>query len=131
MMMNWIFLRYETPLQAEKALCQNGTLFTLPATSSIGRSPKMMLGVLRVDASLANLLGLNPKKMWDSNAVPWVVGEKKTTTTLFTKEEDILLDKQPPTRTNTDTLQHRTNICQKVMSWFLGLIMLEEDGKAD
>ena len=90
----------------------------------------MMLGVLRVDASLANLLGLNPKKMWDSNAVPWMGGEQKTTTTtVFTKEEDILLDKQPPTRTTTDTLQHRTHICQKVMSWFLGWVMLEEDGK--
>jgi len=40
---NWIFVRFETRLQAEKAICKNGTLL----------SPSVMLGVIRLDAQIA------------------------------------------------------------------------------
>ena len=49
---NWTCLRYETPLQAEKALCQHGT-FLGGAGGSL-----LLVGVMRVDAGLARAVGL-------------------------------------------------------------------------
>jgi hypothetical protein len=54
---NWIILEYETRLEAEKALCQNGLLLDARLMSS-KREEVMILGVMRLDVSIARKLGL-------------------------------------------------------------------------
>jgi len=49
---NWLFIRYETRLQAEKALCRNGILLT----------PNIMLGVCRLDNQMASRLNFRLDK---------------------------------------------------------------------
>ena len=145
MAINWICIRYDTVLEAEKAMCQNGTIFTL-SSSSYGPNPKMIVGVLRLDISLANELGLDIKAIQSSHttttsssAIPWNNGINKSqnidSSNTLCKEEDILLMDRPSLDTSSihPNDRRRTNICQKIMSWFYTGMVLKNDnlgGKA-
>jgi len=140
MAINWICIRYDTVLEAEKALCQNGTIFTMSlssSSSSYGPNPKMIVGVLRLDIALANALGLDIKAIQSSHtsssAIPWNNGINKSqnidASNTLCKEEDILLMDRPSPDTSSihPYDRRRTNVCQKIMSWFYTDMVLNKD----
>ena len=110
---NWVCLRYETYLQAEKALCQHGTFLDggLPSSGERraggggGAASLIIVGVMRVDAALARTLGLAgpgggvaPTSVRTASGVASGVGvggrssiTSKSNASALLAEEDILL----------------------------------------
>jgi len=100
---NWVCLRYETSLQAEKALCQHGTFLDggLPSSGERraggggGPGSLIIVGVMRMDAALARTLGLAGP---EGGVAPAALGaggggrsSNKSTELALLAEEDILL----------------------------------------
>jgi hypothetical protein len=61
---NWVCIHYQSALQADKALCQHGSLLDVHAhsqsssMSSSSMSMPMIVGVMKMDAAVADKLGL-------------------------------------------------------------------------
>lgn len=126
---NWICLRYETPLQAEKALCQHGTFLDGgnpsagdgAAIDASGRNdPLIIVGVMRMDAGVARTLSLAGPE--GGVAPPRVSGGRpvianKTAKTLLS-EEDILLGGSGGAAGNGSIDAGRPgSVCDKVLGW--------------
>ena len=100
---NWVCLRYETYLQAEKALCQHGTFLDggLPSSGERraggggGPGSLIIVGVMRMDAALARTLGLAGPEGGVALTAPGVGGggrsSNKSSASALLAEEDILL----------------------------------------
>lgn len=117
---NWICLRYETALQAEKALCQHGTFLD----GGAGRSGEVsIVGVMRVDATLARKLGLSGPMGGDSSVGSF--GARNLcgggNNDMVLEEKDILIGEAPSGRM-MDSLAHRREIgvCGKIISFVFG-----------
>mmetsp|Transcript_33149 Transcript_33149/g.97791 ORF Transcript_33149/g.97791 Transcript_33149/m.97791 type:complete len:467 (+) Transcript_33149:278-1678(+) len=127
---NWVCLRYETPLQAEKAICQHGTLLDggnpsagegMAIGGAGGRNePLIIVGVMRMDAGVARRLGLAGPE--GGVAPPRVSGGRplianKTTKALLS-EEDILLGGSGAAAGSGSLAAGRSgSVCDKVLGW--------------
>ena len=122
---NWICLRYETALQAEKAICQHGTFLHggNPSAGGAGgrNEPLLIVGVMRMDAGVARRLGLAgpeggvaPPRM--SGGRPLLTGGKPTKALL--SEEDILLGGSGSgDGSGTLAAGRQGSVCDKVLGW--------------
>jgi len=131
---NWICLRYETALQAEKAICQHGTFLNgghPSAGEGIARNePLIIVGVMRMDAGVARRLGLAGPE--GGVAPPRNVGIRpltanKTTRALLSEEDILLGGAGSADGSATLAAGRQGSVCDKV----LGLILWWMDGSGD
>lgn len=94
---NWVSLRYESYLEAEKALCQQTCILSEGA----------VMGVSRMDAKLSQTLG------WDTTPteVHTTVASKGMTSVLG--EDDVLMSAK---RDN----EAKSSVCEKLMAFIFG-----------
>jgi len=129
---NFVCFKYESPLQAEKALCQHGTF--LECSSGQGgmsnKSGIVIIGVARVDRTMAMKLGLSfggdgSIITTDRNANASVLGggrassvlrggEGATKNTFLLHENDILLFGED------EHYKRREGVCDKLFAWLGG-----------
>ena len=121
---NWICLRYETALQAEKAICQNGTFLHggNPSAGGAGgrNEPLHIVGVMRMDAGVARRLGLAgpeggvaPPRM--SGGRPLITG--RTTKALLSEEDILLGGSGSGDGSGTLAAGRQGSVCDKVLGW--------------
>ena len=121
---NWICLRYETALQAEKAICQHGTFLhggNPSAGGAGGRNEALLIvGVMRMDAGVARRLGLAgpeggvaPPRM--SGGRPLITG--KTTKALLSEEDILLGGSGSGDGSGTLAAGRQGSVCDKVLGW--------------
>ena len=128
---NWICLRYETALQAEKAICQNGTFLHggNPSAGGAGGGdePLLIVGVMRMDAGVARRLGLAgpeggvaPPRTSMSGGRPLITSK---TSKAVLSEEDILLGGSGSGGGSATLAAGRQgSVCDKVVDKVLGWI---------
>jgi len=132
---NFVCFKYESPLQAEKALCQHGTFLECSSGRQGGMSNKsgiVIIGVARVDRTMAMKLGLSfggddgSIITTDRNANASVLGgggrassvlrggEGATKNTFLMHENDILLFGED------EHYKRREGVCDKLFAWLGG-----------
>jgi len=117
---NWVCLRYETTLQAEKAICQHGTLLDGGAGKGVEVS---IIGVMRVDVTLARKLGLSGPE----GGAP-SLGSFGSSNLSYEEKEDMMLEERDiliggahhGRALNALANRRENDICGKVVSWIFG-----------
>eukprot|EP00979_Chaetoceros_neogracilis_P007214 scaffold1521_cov271-Chaetoceros_neogracile.AAC.22 len=144
---NWVCIKYQSVLQADKALCQHGSLMDMHGSHAVtrggggaGQQP-MIVGVMNMDEVIASRLGLNLFLKADGGSVgtgavnfkgngrlggakgqPTVVGTgRMRTTTTKLHERDVLLttgrEDRKHSGNNDAILAERDSLCYKALAW--------------
>ena len=145
---NWVCIKYKSSLQADKALCQHGSLIHIRgdslgssgSSSSTSSSKHVIIGVMQMQDSIAKNLGLRNYLEYGSIGIGLVENESSKKNVRFAPsimgEDDILLtgENNATTATNTTSTaatQQNGNgqvymtwnaknggFCEQLLSWY-------------